>query len=103
MSNSSQIHNLNTPLAFLYPDQATQLEIYRYCSVATLGVSPNELVNVTACYELMMWNSGIRVEYILSCRHSLQAPLPFSGEHVDFGVLRFYVSLSVHARPELQF
>lgn len=40
MSNGSfPVLNPNTPLAFLYASEATQLEIYRYCSVATLGVS----------------------------------------------------------------
>lgn len=40
MSNGSfPVLNPNTPLAFFYPSEATQLEIYRYCSVATLGVS----------------------------------------------------------------
>ena len=39
MSNiTSGILNPDTPLAFLPPDIAGQLEIYRYVVVATLGV-----------------------------------------------------------------
>lgn len=42
MSNSSVVTalpNPDTPLAFLPPVVATELEVYRYFAVATLGVS----------------------------------------------------------------
>lgn len=49
MSNASLILNPDTPLAFLIPSEATQLEIYRYCSVATLGVSLESIADRVRC------------------------------------------------------
>lgn len=87
MSNSSVntvLPNPNTPLAFLPPELANQLEAIRYMVVATLGASVS--VNNFVIFAEVTWFTGFYLEHTHSCGHPLQTPVSKSDNFGNSGL-----------------